>query len=78
MTGEGVFGLQRAFKMAGAQTIVMSLTPVDDQTTMAMMNKFYTNLFSGQSKHDAFYNAQRYIRSIKPEPKYWMGWIMLD
>ena len=78
VTGEGVFGLQRAFKMAGTQTIVMSLTPVDDQTTMAMMNKFYTNLFSGQSKHDAFYNAQRYIRSIKPDPKYWMGWIMLD
>ena len=78
VTGEGVFGLQRAFKMAGAQTIVMSLTPVDDQTTMAMMNKFYTNLFSGQSKHDAFYNAQRYIRSIKPDPKYWMGCIMLD
>ena len=78
VTGEGVFGLQRAFKMAGAQTIVMSLTPVDDQTTMAMMNKFYTNLFSGQSKHDAFYNAQRYIRSIKPDSRYWMGWIMLD
>ena len=78
VTGEGVFGLQRAFKMAGAQTIVMSLTPVDDQTTMGMMNKFYTNLFYGQSKHDAFYNAQRYIRSIKPDPKYWMGWIMLD
>lgn len=78
ITSDGVFGLQRAFKMAGAQTIVMSLTEVDDQTTMAMMNKFYTNLFSGQSKHDAFYNAQRYIRSIKPDPKYWAGWIMLD
>lgn len=78
ITSDGVFGLQRAFKMAGAQTIVMSLTEVDDQTTMTMMNKFYTNLFSGQSKHDAFYNAQRYIRSIKPDPKYWAGWIMLD
>ena len=78
ITSDGVFGLQRAFKMAGVQTIVMSLTEVDDQTTMAMMNKFYTNLFSGQSKHDAFYNAQRYIRSIKPDPKYWAGWIMLD
>ena len=64
--------------MDGAQTIVMSLTPVDDQKTMAMMNKFYTNLFSSQSKHDAFYNVQRYIRSIKPDPKYWMRWIMLD
>lgn len=78
VTSEGVFGLQRAFKMAGAKTIVMSLTEVDDQTTMAMMNKFYSNLMEGQSKHDAFYNAQRYIRSIKPDPKYWMGWIMLD
>ena len=56
----------------------MSLTEADDQTTMAMMNKFYTNLLSGQSKHDAFYNAQRYIRSIKPDPIYWAGWIMLD
>lgn len=78
VTSEGVFGLQRAFKMAGVQTIVMSLTEVDDQTTMVMMNKFYTNLLSGQSKHDAFYNAQRYIRSIKPDPIYWAGWIMLD
>ena len=78
VTNEGVFGLQRAFKMAGVQTIVMSLTEADDQTTMAMMNKFYTNLLSGQSKHDAFYNAQRYIRSIKPDPIYWAGWIMLD
>lgn len=78
ITSEGVFGLQRAFKMAGAQTIIMSLTEVDDQTTMAMMNKLYSNLMEGQSKHDAFYNAQRYIRSIKPDPKYWRGWIMLD
>lgn len=78
VTNEGVFGLQRAFKMAGVQTIVMSLTEVDDQTTMAMMNKFYANLLSGQSKHDAFYNTQRYIRSIKPNPIYWAGWIMLD
>ena len=78
ITSEGIFGLQRAFKMAGAQTIIMSLTEVDDQTTMAMMNKLYSNLMEGQSKHDAFYNAQRYIRSIKPDPKYWRGWIMLD
>ncbi len=42
-------GCSRAFKMAGVQTIVMSLTEADDQTTMAMMNKFYTSLLSGQS-----------------------------
>ena len=74
----GNFGLSHAFKIAGAQSLIMSLTEVDDQTASIMMKQFYTNLISGQSKHKAFYNAQRYIRKIKPEYKYWFGWIMLD
>ena len=74
----GNFGLQSAFKMAGVQSIIMNLTEVDDQTASIMMKQFYTNLMSGQSKYKAFYNAQRYIRKIKPEYKYWFGWIMLD
>lgn len=74
----GNFGLSHAFKIAGAQSLIMSLTEVDDQTASIMMKQFYTNLMSGQSKHKAFYNAQRYIRKIKPDHKYWFGWIMLD
>ena len=74
----GNFGLQTAFKMAGAQSIIMNLTEVEDQTASIMMKQFYTNLMAGQSKHKAFYNAQRYIRKIKPEYKYWFGWVMLD
>ena len=74
----GNFGLSHAFKIAGAQSLIMSLTEVDDQTASIMMKQFYTNLMSGQSKHKAFYNAQRYIRKIKPDYKYWFGWIMLD
>lgn len=74
----GNFGLSHAFKMAGVQSLIMNLTEVDDQTASIMMKQFYTNLMAGQSKHKAFYNAQRYIRKIKPEYKYWFGWIMLD
>ena len=74
----GNFGLSHAFKMAGVQSLIMNLTEVDDQTASIMMKQFYTNLMSGQSKHKAFYNAQRYIRKIKPDYKYWSGWIMLD
>ena len=74
----GNFGLSHAFKMAGVQSLIMNLTEVDDQTASIMMKQFYTNLMSGQSKHKAFYNAQRYIRKIKPDHKYWFGWIMLD
>lgn len=74
----GNFGLSHAFKIAGVQSLIMNLTEVDDQTASIMMKQFYTNLMAGQSKHKAFYNAQRYIRKIKPEYKYWFGWIMLD
>lgn len=74
----GNFGLSHAFKMAGVQSLIMNLTEVDDQTASIMMKQFYTNLMAGQSKHKAFYNAQRYIRKIKSEYKYWFGWIMLD
>ena len=74
----GNFGLSHAFKIAGVQSLIMNLTEVDDQTASIMMKQFYTNLMSGQSKHKAFYNAQRYIRKIKPDHKSWFGWIMLD
>ncbi|MCX6827831.1 MAG: CHAT domain-containing protein [candidate division Zixibacteria bacterium] len=39
--GEGVFGLRRAFQMAGARTVVSSLWQVDDKTTAEMMSRLY-------------------------------------
>ena len=61
ITGDGVFGLQRAFKMAGAQTILMTLWQVDDDATQRLMTAFYRYLSSGQSKRQALHNAQQYI-----------------
>ena len=79
ITGEGVFGLQRAFKQAGAQTLVMSLWKVDDKATQLLMTEFYRNLISKhQSKREAFRNAQNHIRSQYKAPYYWAGFIMLD
>ncbi len=78
VTGEGVFGLQRAFKKAGAQTLVMSLWRVSDAATEVMMSEFYTNLLAGKSKRESFLAAQAAVRSKFSEPYYWAAFIMLD
>lgn len=86
--GDGIYGLQRGFKMAGAQTIVMSLWKVDDDATQMLMTEFYKRHLSGQSKRDAFLAAQEAVRNFKgkirgrdrnfSDPKYWAGFIILD
>ncbi len=58
VTGEGVFGLQRGFKKAGAQTIIMSLWKVNDKPAKEFMTEFYRNLMAGKSKREAFIAAQ--------------------
>jgi CHAT domain-containing protein len=87
ITSEGVFGLQRAFKMAGVQTIIMSLWKVNDQATQILMTEFYNNwIGKKQSKREAFRNAQNSVRYAKDKdgdykynkPIYWAGFIMLD
>jgi CHAT domain-containing protein len=62
-----VFGLQRGFKKAGAQSIMMSLWKVDDKATQMLMTQFYTNLTSGKSKRQSLLDAQRYLREYEVE-----------
>lgn len=80
--GEGVFGLQRGFKKAGANSILMSLWEVDDKATQILMTQFYKHLLSGQSKRQALLSAQKHLRNIEGgkynDPKYWAAFILLD
>ena len=54
---DGVWGLQRAFRIAGAQNMIVSLKKVDDELTQAFMINFYKNLTSGKSIYDSFWEA---------------------
>lgn len=79
-SGEGVFGLQRGFKLAGANTLLMSLWKVDDVATQLLMTDFYRNYLSGKSKQESLKLAQKSLRD-NPEysaPKYWAAFILLD
>jgi len=74
---EGVFGLQRAFKMAGVKNIIMSLWKVPDKETQELMTLFYSYCFSGKSVHDALQAAQSEMKK-KYAPYYWAGFKLLE
>lgn len=77
---DGVFGLQRGFKKAGAQTLLMSLWSVSDKATSLMMQYFYKGLIeNGMSRSEAFAAAQKALRdSDYNAPYYWASFILLD
>jgi CHAT domain-containing protein len=63
--GEGVFGLRRAFVLAGAKTLVMSLWKVPDLATAVLMERFYDNLLDGHmGRADALQEARLFTRGI--------------
>ena len=75
---EGVYGLQRAFKMAGVQNLVMSLWKVPDAETAEFMQEFYKNLFAKQTINDAFYNAQTILKNkYRNDPYNWAAWVLV-
>ena len=62
-TGEGVFGLRRAFMLAGAKTLVMSLWKLSDVATSILMERFYENLLNKRmGRHESLREAQLYLR----------------
>ena len=78
---DGVFGLQRGFKKAGAESIIMSLWEVDDEACYILFDKFYQNLIiNNMSVRDAFTDAQRHLRK---DPRFesmnhWASFILID
>jgi len=75
--GEGVYGLQRAFLVAGAQTLIMSMFKVDDQATQELMTNFYKKWIETGEKRKSFIEAKKEIRTKYREPIYWGAFIMI-
>src|SRR5205085_1081575 len=75
---EGVYGLQRSFKMSGVQNLVMSLWRVPDAATSEFMQLFYQSMFNNQSISNAFYLAQSVMKNkYRYNPYNWAAWILV-
>ncbi|MFN4270771.1 MAG: CHAT domain-containing tetratricopeptide repeat protein [Thermosynechococcus sp.] len=76
VNGEGVYGLRRAFTLAGARSQVSTLWKVDDQVTRDMMVAFYQNLRRGMGRTEALRQVQ--LQRLKDEsPYYWAAFVSI-
>ena len=76
---EGVYGLQRAFKIAGAKYLVMSLWQVPDQETSVFMTTFYQHFITDKmSIPDAFRRTQQEMRQRFINPYLWAGFVLVE
>lgn len=76
--GEGVFGLQRSFTVAGAKTIIISLFKVSDEVTTELMKKFYEEWIATNNKQQAFITAKKEIMKTYKEPSLWGAFLMIS
>ena len=77
--GQGVYGLQRAFKIAGAENVLVSVKNVDDKATQILMQYFYGNVAEGDTYTTALRKAQLQMlkHPLFNAPKYWSGFILI-
>ena len=75
--GEGVYGLRRAFMLAGTETLVMSLWPVSDNVTRELMTAYYTGLKEGLGRGEALRRVKLNMlrRKDRQHPFYWASFI---
>ena len=76
-SGEGVYGLQRAFFIAGSEAIVMSLWKVNDEATQQLMTMFYSEWIKTGNKLKAFRNAQLALKQKMKDPYFWGAFVMI-
>jgi CHAT domain-containing protein/tetratricopeptide (TPR) repeat protein len=80
--GEGVLGLRRAFQIAGARSVIMSLWPVDDEASQSWMKTLYRHRFvEGRSTAEAVHHASLELLRARREaglgthPFHWAGFV---
>ena len=76
--GEGVYGLQRGFKMSGVDNLIITLWEVSAEHTKEFMQTFYPKLIGGQSIGDAFYATQNEIKAKYPNPFFWAAFVLVE
>ncbi|MBT1702159.1 CHAT domain-containing protein [Chryseosolibacter indicus] len=75
--GEGVYGLQRAFLVAGAKVLIMSMFKVDDEATQKLMLKFYQKWLNSGNLRESFIEAKKELRVEYPDPIHWGAFMMI-
>lgn len=79
MDPDGVWGLQRAFRIAGTKSLICSLTKVDDYWTAQFMDAFYEQAEQGNTIYESFHTAQRWLRHELPDnPEIWTAFILIE
>lgn len=75
---EGVFGLQRAFKSAGVEYLLMSLWQVPDKETAEFMEEFYKDLFKANDIENSYLKAQNYMKGkYRDTPNKWAAFVLM-
>ncbi|MEO7989092.1 MAG: CHAT domain-containing tetratricopeptide repeat protein [Chryseolinea sp.] len=75
--GEGVYGLQRAFLVAGAKVLIMSMFKVDDDATQKLMLRFYQKWLNSNNLRQSFIDSKKELRTEYPEPIFWGAFMMI-
>jgi CHAT domain-containing protein len=76
--GEGVYGLQRAFLIAGARNLLLSLWKVDDEATRDFMVNFYRQWLGMRLPiAEAFWATQKEMRKARPQPYFWGSFVLV-
>jgi len=80
VNSDGLFGLQRGFKLAGVNSILMSLWNVPDESTSLFMRKFYNSINQGATPQQALHSTKEYFRQGNrfPHPFYWAGFVVVE
>jgi CHAT domain-containing protein len=81
--GDGVLGLGRAFRIAGAETLIVALQPVPDAPTARLVDSFYAGRTWQNSPSDALARAQRRALTVararagEARPQDWGAWVVV-